>query len=784
MGYNDLSNIHQYYCFFMQKASSRKQIEMPRGFLKTCIASIAYPIWITLPRKEADEFPIGINPKDHFYNLGPNLRILIASYVVANSMKMISLIRRTYERNTMLRLLFPEVIPDNFQKVKWSDTEACIKRDRDFTECTFEAGGIGGSTTSRHYDLIIEDDLIYACKDDFSGRELQPNQEDIDKAVGWHKLAMSLLVPGNHTKIYNVGTRWAKHDLIDFIRTNEPEYEIFQRAATVDRTFTSHSEPTWKEMYDLKKLDQIRHSQGPFLFCTPAETPIMMADLTTKKISEIKAGDEIAGFTIGNKKESSRLKKSIVKKVHSFVAPVYKIKLESGITIRCTKEHKWYTGRNDKTHKLYAPAKVGGYLAYSFDPYVEELSGSKRDTAKWIGGIFDGEGSCTGGSIFFHQSHHANPEVCLAIENALTLLGYDWNKFYSERSDIRFRTLNSYSSCYYIMGGNNEKKRFIIQSSPIKKKKIIDSVYKRSGHMVDSWDKIISIAYDKDEVVYALETETGNYIAWGYMSSNSTQYLGIPTVPEDKLFKKEWLQFYKNSSDLPKTEEMRIFTTIDLSLWSNTKRKGHESRGVILTCGWDRFNNVWILHYDAARFDPSEIIDHMYKHYRLFHPEMIGVEAVYYQKSLMHFLHKDMEKRGWLPVRELTTDSSTSKDLRIRALEPYAMNLAIHCRPEHEDFIMEFAEYTPDNNGVTKDILDALSYQLQIARPGAVQSKVRVKPIGDVVLTTGTVEEFLKHAWNKGKHEGKESFAEYRPTENPFDDDARISEMFENPYED
>ena len=514
----------------MQKASSRKQIEMPRGFLKTCIASIAYPIWITLPRKEADEFPIGINPKDHFYNLGPNLRILIASYVVANSMKMISLIRRTYERNTMLRLLFPEVIPDNFQKVKWSDTEACIKRDRDFTECTFEAGGIGGSTTSRHYDLIIEDDLIYACKDDFSGRELQPNQEDIDKAVGWHKLAMSLLVPGNHTKIYNVGTRWAKHDLIDFIRTNEPEYEVFQRAATVDRTFTSHSEPTWKEMYDLKKLDQIRHSQGPFLF--------------------------------------------------------------------------------------------------------------------------------------------------------------------------------------------------------------------------------------------------------------ATQYLGIPTVPEDKLFKKEWLQFYKNSSDLPKTEEMRIFTTIDLSLWSNTKRKGHESRGVILTCGWDRFNNVWILHYDAARFDPSEIIDHMYKHYRLFHPEMIGVEAVYYQKSLMHFLHKDMEKRGWLPVRELTTDSSTSKDLRIRALEPYAMNLAIHCRPEHEDFIMEFAEYTPDNNGVTKDILDALSYQLQIARPGAVQSKVRVKPIGDVVLTTGTVEEFLKHAWNKGKHEGKESFAEYRPTENPFDDDARISEMFENPYED
>lgn len=529
MDYNDLSpEIHADYCFFLEGNETRKQVEMPRGFIKTWIGSIAYPIWITLPRNAPDEFPVGLKLEDIFYTLGPNMRILIASYVVANSMKMISMIRRTYERNTMLQALFPEVIPDNFQKVKWSDTEACIKRSKDYTECTFEAGGIGGSTTSRHYDLIIEDDLIYACKDDFSGRELQPNQEDIDKAIGWHKLAMSLLVPGRHTRIHNIGTRWAKHDLIEYIRSNEPYYVIFQRAATKDRTFTSHSEPTWPEMYDLQKLDQLRRSQGPFLF--------------------------------------------------------------------------------------------------------------------------------------------------------------------------------------------------------------------------------------------------------------ATQYLGIPTVPEDKLFKREWLQFYKSSSELPKSEEMRIFTTIDLSLWGNTKRKGHESRGVVLTCGWDRYNNVWLLHYDAARFDPSEIIDMMYKHYKLFRPEIIGVESVYYQKSLMHFLHKDMEKRGWLPVRELATDSSVSKDLRIRALEPYAMNLAIHCRPDHDDFITEFMDYTPENNGTTKDILDALSYQLQIARPGSVLGKAKVRISGDVVLTTGTIDEFLAQAWGKNKKEDKESFSEYRMTENPFDDDSHIMDMFDNPF--
>ena len=119
MGYDDIiDELHGDYCRFLERPSPRKQATMPRGFVKTWIGSIAFPIWITLLRKERDEFPSGVDPGDKFYNLGSNMRILIASYVISNSEKMIGLVRKTYESNMAMQMLFPEVIPENFNKTK------------------------------------------------------------------------------------------------------------------------------------------------------------------------------------------------------------------------------------------------------------------------------------------------------------------------------------------------------------------------------------------------------------------------------------------------------------------------------------------------------------------------------------------------------------------------------------------------------------------------------------------------------------------------------------------
>jgi hypothetical protein len=506
MGYDDIQEKpHGEFCRFLELDDQRKQACMPRSFVKTWISTIAYSVWIALPRLEADEFPEGISSDNKYYGLGTNIRILIASYVISNAEKMISLIRKTYESNVAMQILFPEVIPDNFKKQKWSNQSACINRPDNFTESTFEAAGIGGSSTSRHYDLIIEDDLIYANKDDFSGKELQPNQEDIDKAIGWHKIATSLLVPGKHTHIHNTGTRWAKHDLVDFIWTTEPSYVTFRRAcvqlpddillgkeSAADMSWEEYT-PTWESAYDLKQLKMIATAQGPYMF--------------------------------------------------------------------------------------------------------------------------------------------------------------------------------------------------------------------------------------------------------------ATQYLLMPMSPEELLFKPRWLQYYKHVSEVPK--EMRIFTTIDLSEWGNDTRKSTDCNSVVLTCGWCSSNHMWVLGYDYGRFSPTDVIFLMAKHWKLYSPEAIYPESVYYQKSLAHFA-REYVKMGKIPamtIRELLPESNKSKDLRIRALEPLASCEGIHCREDQKEFITEFTEYIPTNRLCKKDLLDAMAYQVQIARPGVIEP-LKSPRVNEVLVMTGSADELLRHCWD------------------------------------
>ena len=525
MGYDDIIDpLHGEYCRFLEIDDKRKQVTMPRGFVKTWIGSIAYPVWITLQRTEQDEYPEGVDPSDKFWQLGPNMRILIASYVISNAEKMIGLIRKTYENNAAMQMLFPEVIPHNFNKTKWSNQSARINRDTDYTESTFEAAGVGGASVSRHYDLIVEDDLIYAKKDDLGGKELQPDYEDINKAIGWHKLVSSLLVPGKHTRIHNTGTRWARHDLVDYIWTHEPSYKRFIKAVvSLDELESGipweECTPEWPDCFDKSQLKRIYDAQGPYMF--------------------------------------------------------------------------------------------------------------------------------------------------------------------------------------------------------------------------------------------------------------ATQYLLRPMSPEQMLFRPAWLQTYTKSSEVPTS--IRIYTTVDLAEWGTSKRKRGDCNSVVLTCGWDHLNHCWILHYDAGRFDPSKVIEVMGKHWNLFSPEYIGIEEIYYQKSLAHFARKAMEDRKvpWMSIRGIKPEGNESKELRIRAIEPIASNLALHCKPTHREFITEFSEYVPNNDSCRKDILDALAYQIQIARPGVAVTIAKNRDRNDF-LPLGTMDEFLEKCWSGNNP--KDRFGNPWPPDDPFND-GEIKEL-------
>jgi len=175
---------------------------------------------------------------------------------------MLNAIKRHWETNEMLRAAFPEYIPDP-RHLRWSDHCAELPRRKRMTEGTYEAAGVGGSAISKHYDLIIEDDLIYAKKDDLTGAELMPDQDDIEKAIGWHKLAFSLFADPGKSKLDNVGTRWAVHDLKEYIKEKEEHFTHFELSAETDA-----GSPVWPERFSKEVLDQIRQSQGEYIFAT------------------------------------------------------------------------------------------------------------------------------------------------------------------------------------------------------------------------------------------------------------------------------------------------------------------------------------------------------------------------------------------------------------------------------------------------------------------------------------------------------------------------------------
>lgn len=247
---------------------------VPRSWFKTWTFTIAKAIWLTLPDEE--KMYAAIYPYK-----GPDVRILIASNVIDNAAKMVNKIKSEWENNERLKAAFPELVPE-YNKTRWSDSCAVVRRPNNFTEGTYTAVGVGGSVISQHFDHILEDDLVYAKKDDFTGQELMPSQEDIDNAIGWHKLTFSLLSNPQTGCIDNTGTRWAPHDLIDYIRRHDKEYTKFEVAVTKEAMWPVPDDSwcNWPERYNKVTLEIIANAQGRKIF-------------ETQYLNRPRAGDEV-----------------------------------------------------------------------------------------------------------------------------------------------------------------------------------------------------------------------------------------------------------------------------------------------------------------------------------------------------------------------------------------------------------------------------------------------------------------------------------------------------------
>lgn len=265
LGYKDMvPHVHRPLCKFLEDKSKRRlRFILPRGWFKTTLCSIAYPLW------EA------INDS--------NIRVLIAQNTATNAVSKLSSIKAVVETNKLFRALFPEILPD--ATCRWSSESLFLKRTAVWPEGTFEAVGIKTQVTSRHYDIIIEDDTVAPDLDELGVENICPTKEDIEKAIGWHRLVTPLLVHPRDSRNLVVGTRWFEVDLLSWIEKNEKGFFSYCRACRETNGLPDpDGEITFPERFDTDTLQEIKDKMGPYMYsCLYLNTPMSSDDMVFKK---------------------------------------------------------------------------------------------------------------------------------------------------------------------------------------------------------------------------------------------------------------------------------------------------------------------------------------------------------------------------------------------------------------------------------------------------------------------------------------------------------------------
>lgn len=262
LGFTKLDKkIHGPICRILESPELRRRgkIVLPRSWYKSTLISIAYPLWRAMKN--------------------PNIRILLAQNTYINATSKLRTIGDMILTNQILRALWPEVLPD--KSCVWKAEKMELKRTQQWPEATFEAAGIKTQIVSRHYDLIIEDDTVAPDLSDIGEDNIAPTKEDIDQAIGWHRLVPPLLTSMQEGEILVVGTRWFEKDLLSWIAENE-KYTTYERAVRENQEGlpTEDGELTFPEQFPEPILDELKAALGPYMFsCLYLNKPLRTGDM-------------------------------------------------------------------------------------------------------------------------------------------------------------------------------------------------------------------------------------------------------------------------------------------------------------------------------------------------------------------------------------------------------------------------------------------------------------------------------------------------------------------------
>lgn len=235
------------------------------------------------------------------------------------------------------------------------------------------------------------------------------------------------------------------------------------------------------------------------------------------------------------------------------------------------------------------------------------------------------------------------------------------------------------------------------------------------------WSCVYKKAYNDDGSLFFPEKlsheflEETKHTMGSYIFAN--QYLN-EIIPADKqVFKKDWFKYY---DEVP--SNVYNFAYVDPAL---SEADGSDNTGVVVVSVDS--NKDWYIKYARRyRITPTEIVDLLFKIQKQFNCQVIGVEAVAFQKALLYFLGEEMRRRKiQLPVTPVVPPTNKTKAARILALVPRMEWGHCYFNRGLVDLETEFLQFP---RGAHDDLIDAAASIEQIFYAPPPEPEWKTKP--------------------------------------------------------
>ena len=205
----------------------------PRGFGKSTVGDVDYCITRIL--------------RD------PDVRIMIGSKTQAQASAFLKEVRTHFEQNINLIRIFGDWRTS--RENVWNDKEFTVNRRKVIKkEATLTALGASGAVVSKHFDVIVGDDLV-----GFENARTEGQRQTL-KDWFYSSLFPTLEPDG---EIHILGTRYSPLDLYeDLIRSKNYNLQIQRAINTKD----NHEVSLWEDKFSLERLTKIREESGLIIF--------------------------------------------------------------------------------------------------------------------------------------------------------------------------------------------------------------------------------------------------------------------------------------------------------------------------------------------------------------------------------------------------------------------------------------------------------------------------------------------------------------------------------------